>query len=70
MNNLQKMGGIAAMINAAAYVVGFGMAFTLLAPILDADPDQYMTFLVDNQTLLYVWHLLIYVVAGQVPNFL
>ncbi|MEZ4726212.1 MAG: DUF4386 family protein [Caldilineaceae bacterium] len=64
MNNLQKMGGVAALINAAAYMIGFGMAFTLLAPILDAEPEQYLAFLVANQTLLYVWHLIIYIVAG------
>ena len=64
MNNFQKTGGIAALINATAYVVGFGMAFTLLAPILDAAPEQYLAFLVDHQTLLYVWYLIIYVIAG------
>ncbi len=64
MNNLQKMGGISALINGAAYVVGFGMAFTMLAPILDAEPERYLAFLVDNQTLLYVWHLIIYIIAG------
>jgi hypothetical protein len=64
MNNMQKLGGLAALINAAAYIIGFGMVFTLLAPIIDAEPAQYLAFLVENQTLLYVWHLLIYIVAG------
>src|ERR671916_5950 len=64
MNDLQKMGGVAALIQAAAYVVGLGLALTLLAPVLDADPDQYVAFLVDNLTLMYVWHLIIYVVNG------
>ena len=32
MNDLQKMGGVAALIQTAAYVVGFGLALTLLAP--------------------------------------
>lgn len=64
MNNLQKMGGVAALINGAAYIVGFGMVFTLLAPILEAEPAHYLAFLVENQTLLYLWHLIIYIVAG------
>ncbi|MCB0082725.1 MAG: DUF4386 domain-containing protein [Caldilineaceae bacterium] len=64
MNNLQKIGGVAALINAAAYIIGFGMVFTLLAPIMDAQPEQYLAFLADNQALLYVWHLIIYIVAG------
>lgn len=64
MKKLQKMGGLAALVNGIAYIIGFGMVFTLLAPILDAEPAQYLAFLVENQTLLYVWHLIIYIVAG------
>ena len=64
MNDLQKMGGVAALIEAATYVVGLGLALTLLAPVLDADPDQYVAFLADNLTLMYIWHLIIYVVNG------
>lgn len=64
MTNMQKVGGVAALVNAAAYIIGFGMVFTMLAPIIDAEPAQYLAFLVENQTLLYVWHLLIYIVAG------
>jgi len=64
MNDLQKLGGVAALIQAAAYVVGFGLALTLLAPVLDAAPDQYVAFLVDNLTLMHIWHLVIYLVAG------
>lgn len=64
MNDLQKLGGVAALINAAAYVVGIGLALTLLAPVLDSSPEQYLIFLAENQTLLYLWHFLIYLVAG------
>ena len=64
MNDLQKMGGVAALIEAATYVVGLGLALTLLAPVLDADADQYVAFLADNLTLMYVWHLIIYLVNG------
>jgi hypothetical protein len=31
MNNLQKFGGVAAFIEAATFIVGFAMYFTLLA---------------------------------------
>jgi hypothetical protein len=64
MNSMQKLGGLAALINAMAYMIGFAMVFTMLAPIIDAEPAQYLAFLVENQTLLYVWHLMIYIVAG------
>ncbi len=64
MSYLQRLGGVAALVNAAAYTVGIGLALTLLAPVLDSSPEQYLTFLADNQTLLYLWHLIIYLVAG------
>jgi Domain of unknown function (DUF4386) len=65
MNTLQKLGGMAALVNAVAYLVGFGLALTLLAPVMNAaTPDQYLAFLADHQTLLVAWYLLIYLVAG------
>lgn len=64
MNDLQRVGGISALINAAAYIIGFGMVFTLLAPIMNAPPDQYVAYLAENQTLMTVWYLMIYLVAG------
>ena len=64
MNNLQKLGGVAALVNGAAYIVGIGLALTLLAPVVNSSPEQYLVFLADHQTLLYLWHLIIYLVAG------
>ena len=60
INNLQKPGGIAALLHAAAYVVGMVLGFTLIFPLLNAAPDQYLKFLADNQTLVYVWNLISY----------
>ena len=37
---------------------------TLLAPIMEAKPEQYVAFMVNNQTLMTTWHLFIYLVAG------
>jgi len=64
MNNLQKMGGIAAWIHSAAYLVGIGMYFAVLSPIIDADPSQYVAQLVEYQNILYTWILIAYWVAG------
>lgn len=64
MNNLQKMGGVAALVNGAAYIIGIGMVVTFLAPIMGAAPEEYLAFMVNNQVLLHIWHLLIYLVAG------
>ncbi len=65
-NDLQKMGGVAALIEAATYVVGFVLLFTLLAPTFtgDVDPDRFVAFLADNQAIMYIWNLIIYVVNG------
>jgi len=60
MNNQQKMGGVAALIHATTYVVGIILGVTLIFPILNADPGQYMAFLTDNQTLMYLWNLISY----------
>ncbi|CAG0926978.1 hypothetical protein TFLX_00288 [Thermoflexales bacterium] len=60
MNNLQKWGGSAALLHAAAYVVGLVLGVTLIFPLLEASPDQYLKFLADNQTLMYLWNLISY----------
>lgn len=66
MNGLQKMGGVAALIGAAAWVVGIALGFTILAPYVagDLEPVQEVAFLADNQAIMYVWNLIIYVVFG------
>jgi len=57
--NLQKMGGIAALGHAAALVAGMVLSFTLMFPLLDAAPDQVLKFLAENQTLVYLWNLIV-----------
>ncbi len=64
MNNLQKLGGVAALIQAATFVVGLGLFVTLLDPAGDLEPVQQVAFLIDNQAIAYIGHLFIYVVAG------
>ena len=66
MNDLQKMGGVAALIEAATFVVGIALAFTILAPYAtgDLDPGQTVAFLADNGAILYLWNLIIYVLFG------
>ena len=68
MNDLQKTGGVAALILAATFVVGLGLFFALLEPkgfgTGDVDPGQFVAFLVDNQAIMYIWNLIIYVVFG------
>jgi len=60
MNSLQRAGGLAALLHAAAYVVGIILGLTLIFPLLDAAPDQYLKFLAENEGLVYVWNLIAY----------
>lgn len=60
MTSLQKSGGIAALLHAAAYVVGMVLGFALIFPLLDAPPEQYLAFVAENQTLVYLWNLIAY----------
>jgi hypothetical protein len=66
MKSLQKMGGVAALIDAATYLVAMGLLFTLLAPMANTDLDfgQFMAFFIDNQTIVFIWHLIMYMVNG------
>jgi len=60
VNNLQKWGGLAALGHATAYLAGMVLGITLIFPILDANPNQYLKFVADNQTLMYLWNLISY----------
>jgi hypothetical protein len=66
MSTLQKMGGISSLICAATYLVSMGLLFTLLAPFADPAMDfaQFMDFFLANQTTIFIWHLLMYLVNG------
>ena len=66
MKNLQKIGGVSALIDAATYLVSMGLLFTLLAPMQNTDLDfgQSMAFFIENQTIVFIWHLTMYMVNG------
>jgi len=68
MFKLQKAGGIAALIEAATFLIGFGFFFTLLIPagFFDAavDPLQKVIFLADNSSVMYLFYFIIYVIFG------
>jgi hypothetical protein len=68
VNSFQKKGGMAALMAAAAFVVGFALYFTVLASAgygsLAVDPMQHVAFLAANQSIMYLWNLIIYVIFG------
>lgn len=62
MKNLQKMGGIAALYEAAAYIVGM-VGFLLVVDVSGVvDPVQKVALMADNLAFLYIMHLIVYVV--------
>jgi hypothetical protein len=64
MKSLQKVGGVAALILAAAYLMGIGLNFTLLDSSGYIEPVEKVAFLADNQSILYIQTLFIYIVFG------
>ena len=66
MKNLQKMGGIAALIGAATNLFALVTYITLLEPkgYGSDDPGQIVAFLADNQAIMRVWYIIIYLVFG------
>jgi hypothetical protein len=55
-------------VEALTYLIGFGVAAAYLAPagFIDAqgDPAESLAFLLDHQATLYLWYLVLYLVAG------
>lgn len=65
MKNLQKIGGIAALIGAATNLLAIVMFITLAPKGLGSDdPGQSVAFLADNQVIMRIWYLIIYLVFG------
>jgi hypothetical protein len=72
MRNLQKVGGIAALIGAATNLFALVTLLTLLEPkgYGSDDPGQVVAFLADNQALMRVWYQIIFLVFGVSMIFL
>lgn len=64
MNNLQKMGGIAALIAATAYVTGFVLFIIILDPGVPLSLVERVALLVEKQTTMYLAILFMYVIGG------
>jgi hypothetical protein len=64
MKNLQKMGGIAALYEAAAYLIALVGYILVIGTLVDVDPVQNVILLVENQAFLYMLNLIAYIVGG------
>ncbi|MBT8241455.1 MAG: DUF4386 family protein, partial [Acidimicrobiia bacterium] len=66
MDQRQRIGGVAALVEAATFIVGIVMFVTVLSDYTSGDPTpaESVAFLVDNQAALYIWNLIIFIVFG------
>ena len=68
VNTFQKIGGIAALVEACIFIIGFILYFTLLASAqygsLSIDPLRNVKFLVEHKAIMHTWNFTIYVVFG------
>lgn len=55
MKTLQQLGGPAALAHTTALMIGLVLSFTLMAPLLEAGPDQAQAWLAGHQTLALLW---------------
>jgi hypothetical protein len=64
--NLQRIGGIAALICAGSYVFGFALLVTLLAPLgygtSEINAAAVVSFSQSNQAVMITWNTVIYIV--------
>lgn len=63
MRSLQTAGGIAAIVQALAYVAGFAVLATVLDPA-DVTAADRLAFMLERKALVRAWILVIYVVFG------
>ena len=66
MKNLQKLGGVAAWVDAATYLIVMGLFFTVLSPFADRSLEigQFVAFAADKQSLVFIWNLIAYIING------
>ena len=62
MNSLQKMGGLAALYEAVAYVLGIVFFIFIVDYSADADPVQTVALLIDNQVSMTIMTLFVFVI--------
>jgi hypothetical protein len=64
----QRLGGIAAVIEAGTFVFGFALYATMLSDYTTGDPTpaESVAFVTDHQVELYLWNLVIFIVFGIV----
>ncbi|NJL56617.1 hypothetical protein HC928_16735, partial [bacterium] len=66
--SLRRIGGLAGIVAALTFLFGFALFVTTFEPLTTGELSTVETveFLRENQTIFYVWNLVIYVLFGIV----
>lgn len=66
MINPRQLGGISALVAAGTFVFGIALFATSLSDYTTGDPStaESVAFVQDNQTALYIWNLVIFIIFG------
>lgn len=66
LDNMRRVGGVAAGVAAATFVFGFILLVTALSDYATGDPTptESVDFLVDNAAILRLWNVVIFIVFG------
>ena len=64
MKNQQKIGGIASLYEALAYLAGFVIYIFVVDYTGATDPVQKVALMVNNQGVLYLTTIIVYVLFG------
>jgi hypothetical protein len=66
MKTLRKVGAISALICAGTYILAMLLLATVLTPMADGSLpfEQFITFFLPQQALVFVWHFSMYLVNG------
>jgi len=66
MKNMQKAGGLSALVSAASYIFAIGLYATLMMPLSDPKLGigDYVAFLDAQRSLAFVWNYSMYIVHG------
>src|SRR4030043_2430207 len=66
MKNLQKAGGVSAIIAAATFLFAMALVVSMLKPMADSTLgfQEYMAFLIANRLLVFIWHFSMYLING------
>lgn len=72
MKYIKQVGGISSLVAATTFIFGMVLFFTVLSEYGSGELNgvDKIGFMVENQTLLYMWNQVIYVVFGIVLVFL